>query len=96
MLGIKNVKKNLSTGIITHGIAHLTGLSRTALESKSLLWRIAKLIEARVTSKLDHGWRTAHENYGIVSGSWKMVLDHFHSHEAHSLLPIWKNDTTDK
>ena len=62
------------------------------LEGKPILICKSQRLKIWITSKLDHGWWTAHEDLYFLSCLWcvQMLLNHFLGNESCAVLPpLW-------
>jgi hypothetical protein len=64
-----------------------TGRFRFLLVSKSHFRSKTGLFEVRNASKVDHGWRAAHQDHAVVGWSEEVRADHVEVHEAGAEAP---------
>lgn len=57
------------------------------LEGESAAGGVAHFVQVWVAGKLDHGWRSAHEDEGVVAGGRQVVSDHVLADEALTVVP---------
>lgn len=57
------------------------------LEDETPAIRMANFVQVGIAGKLDHGWRTAHEDKCVIARGRKLVAHHLLADEALAVLP---------
>ena len=50
---------------------------------------MAHFVQVWVAGELHHGWGSAHQDQGVLTGAGQVVSDHVLTDEAFTVVPVW-------